>query len=129
MNNTKTKNHSYGIGYGFSSILVAFVVICLVSFASLSLTSANADLNLSQKLSLRTQAYYNACNVREEYLASTDFQLRNIYDSSTSESDFIKQIDSSDIKNSCIVPIDENEQLEIQLEFIYSDSALYKITR
>lgn len=52
--------YSFGLNIGASSILVIVVILCLVSFAGLSLASANADYQLSKKLSDRTTSYYEA---------------------------------------------------------------------
>ena len=56
------KTSSLGLNIGVSSILVIVVILCLVCFAGLSVASANADYQLSVKLSERTEAYYNACS-------------------------------------------------------------------
>jgi len=70
------KKSSAGFGTGSSSILIIFVLLCLVVFASLSLVSANSDQKLSQKLAARTQAYYAACNEAEMALAALDGALQ-----------------------------------------------------
>ena len=46
---------------GSASILLVFVILCLVSFAVLSIVSANADSRLSTRVLERTTAYYDAC--------------------------------------------------------------------
>lgn len=71
------KKSSAGFGTGSTSILIIFVLLCLVVFASLSLVSANSDQKLSQKLAARTQAYYAACNEAETALAALDAALQN----------------------------------------------------
>ena len=52
----ETKKRS-GSSIGASSLLVIVVVVSLVCFAALSITSASADLRLSQKLAERTSTY------------------------------------------------------------------------
>lgn len=49
-----------GIGVGGSSVLAVFVVLCLTTFAVLSLVSAEADLRLSEKAAQAVSAYYQA---------------------------------------------------------------------
>ena len=66
------KSKGFGMNVVTSSILLIFVTLCLVSFATLSLVSANADRKLSTKVADRTVAYYNACNKAEESIASID---------------------------------------------------------
>lgn len=63
------KKNSFGISIGASSILVIIVILALVCFAGLSLASANADYLLCQKLSDRTQNYYEAVSKAYENLA------------------------------------------------------------
>ena len=48
------------IHIGFSSILMVFTMLCLVTFATLSLITANSDYRLSLKVAEKTTAYYEA---------------------------------------------------------------------
>lgn len=57
---SKKKGPRIGLNIGASSILVVFVILCLVTFSVLSLVSANADYKLSKKVADRTLAYYDA---------------------------------------------------------------------
>ena len=64
-----------GIGFinmGTSLLLVVFVVLCLVVFAVLSISTAQADYNLSSNQAELTSQYYEACNAAEELLAVID---------------------------------------------------------
>lgn len=70
---------------GSASILLVFVILCLVSFAVLSIVSANADSRLSTRVLERTTAYYDACNQAEQSLAGMDNTLRRVYEASDSE--------------------------------------------
>ena len=47
-------------GTGASSVLMVFVVLCLVVFSVLSFSGADADLRLSRQFAERTTAYYQA---------------------------------------------------------------------
>lgn len=69
---------------GSASILLVFVILCLVSFAVLSIVSANADSKLSARVLERTTAYYAACNQAEQSLAGMDKTLQRMYASSDS---------------------------------------------
>lgn len=64
---------------GISSMLVIFVLLCLVTFAVLSLTSARADARFSAKNADRLTVYYAAASRAEEKLASADGLLRSAY--------------------------------------------------
>lgn len=71
------KKRKFSINIGFSSILMVFIMICLVTFATLSLLTSNSDYRLSQKMADKTTAYYeadttakNTANIIDQYLAS-----------------------------------------------------------
>ena len=48
------------IGIGTTSIVLIFVMLCMLTFSVLSLATAQADLRLSRKSAERTTAYYDA---------------------------------------------------------------------
>ena len=57
----RKKRGSYpGIQIGTSYLLVIFVILCLVTFATLSLSSAKRDQSYSQQLAGRETAYCEA---------------------------------------------------------------------
>lgn len=60
---------STGVNVGGSSILVIFILLCLTTFATLSMVSANADLKLTEKAASATQEYYAADAQAERTLA------------------------------------------------------------
>lgn len=66
------KKHFMGLNIGSSSILVIFILLCLVTFAALSVISANADYKMSCRIAERTSDYYDANNQAQEYLAVID---------------------------------------------------------
>lgn len=47
---------------GITSIVLIFVLLCLLTFAVLSVVSARADYKLSEKNTTRTTEYYEAEN-------------------------------------------------------------------
>lgn len=55
---------------GITSVVLIFVMLCLLTFAVLSLVSARADLRLSQKSADRTSEYYDAENRATDVLFS-----------------------------------------------------------
>ena len=69
----------FSINIGLPSILLIFVILCLISFGILSLVSANSDLKLSKKVLARTTNYYATCNKAEEMLAYVHQQLLEAY--------------------------------------------------
>ena len=71
------------LNIGSSSLLVVFLVLCLVIFAVLTLTGAQSDYRFSRRLADRRTAYYAACNQAEEQIASLDAagELKNMTES------------------------------------------------
>lgn len=121
------KSSNSGINIGSSSLLMIFVVLCLVSFATLSIVSANADRKLSAKVLEHTQAYYDACSQAENKLAQIDQSLVSIYEQSDSEDDYFKTAGHS-IKFA--LPVTDLHTLSIELEIIYpgsSEDSFYRI--
>ena len=55
-----SKPNSSPVGVGVITILTVLLVLCLTIFASLTLTSARADLALSQRNAETVRAYYRA---------------------------------------------------------------------
>ncbi len=89
------KETEMNLQVGLSSILLIFVILTLVSFAVLALTSATADEKLTNRVMERTSAYYEACNEAEQTLMDLDDTLSSIYTSSQSEEDYFAQAGSS----------------------------------
>lgn len=76
----KNKKESSVINIGSSSLLVIFLILCLVTFATLTLSSAVSDYRFSQKLADRKTAYYEASNRAEELLSQIDEAVKQIPD-------------------------------------------------
>ena len=58
------------IGIGTTSIVLIFVMLCMLTFSVLSLATAQADLRLSRKSAERTTAYYDAEHRANDILLS-----------------------------------------------------------
>jgi len=85
----KRSKETFGVNIGTSSLLLVFVIMCLVSFATLSTVSASADKKLNDKILQRTEQYYDACNQAEERLRDIDATLEAIYDSSANREEYL----------------------------------------
>ena len=69
----RKKRGSYpGIQIGTSYLLVIFVILCLVTFATLSLSSAKRDQSYSQQLAGRETAYCEANAKAAQIMAQID---------------------------------------------------------
>lgn len=95
----REKKTSYPpINIGTSFMLVIFILLCMVIFSVLSLSSALKDYDYTKQKADRTRAYYEACNEAEEIYA---------------------KIEEENHREDSIVyslPINENEQLQVTLK-------------
>lgn len=85
----KDKQQSYFVNIGSSSLLVIFLVLCLVTFAILSISSARSDYSFSERMAAHKQSYYEASEMAETVVGEIDDIL---YETAGS----IDQIGSSD---------------------------------
>jgi len=86
------KKNSGGMNVGTSSILVTFVLLCLVTFAALAYMSARSDYKLSQQTADRTAAYYDANRVAEIYMANVEGQLAKLANNCADETEYFDKI-------------------------------------
>ena len=77
---------------GTSSILIIFTLLVLVTFAVLSLVSANADVKLSQSASENITSFYLADHNAQISLQKIDATLAEIYLGSDDENTFYQNI-------------------------------------
>lgn len=117
--NTRQNNLSFTSGIGSSSILVIFVILCMVSFATLSIVSANADHKLSTKVLDRTTDYYMACNQAEQSLAQLDQTLLSLYESCDTEAEYYEAAGHT---KSFLIPISDLQSLEVSVTIHYPTS-------
>ena len=124
----KKKGPEFRVNVGSSSILLIFVILCLVAFATLSIISANADATLSQKVADRTLAYYNTSNQAQRSLAAIDKTLAHVYAISDSESSYFESVG---YEKSYLLPITDLQSLSVTLMFLYPQDEFgpfYQIT-
>lgn len=120
------------ITIGVSSLLLIFLSLCLIIFAVLSLVSARADLSLSENMARRTRIYYEAESSAADLLSSLDEALVSHYQDSKDEESYFSSL-SLDLPReenqlrldgtllSFAIPIDEEQQLFVQLELFYPE--------
>lgn len=131
------------LNIGTCSILVIFVLLCLVTFATLSLVSANADYQLSKKNADRVKDYYEADTEAEELLGEIDACLYNLCQKErfSSEEDFLaaapaalrefQQITVSEGEASFSMPLGEEQILYVKLTLEFPKKpgdGFYKLT-
>lgn len=74
------KKHSYPMGnIGSVSLLMTFIILCLVVFVTLALSSAASQFQYSQKLAASHAAYYEASNSATDTLKEIDEILHAVH--------------------------------------------------
>ncbi|MBE5877496.1 MAG: hypothetical protein E7290_11490 [Lachnospiraceae bacterium] len=115
-----SKKPQFKLNIGLSSILLIFVVLCLVSFAVLSLVSANADNKLSQKMLERSSTYYDACNQFEEDCAKLYADLKECYTNSQDEQAYYETL--SKTEDTYSYALSDLQSLEVTVQFLYPEN-------
>ena len=123
------KKSAFGVNVGSSSLLLIFVVLCLVSFAALSIVSSNADYKLGQKVMERTKRYYEVSNQAQEAIAGIDEALQDAYEAAAGDSDaYFGKVGHTISFN---YEISDLQDLEISLEVLYPEKkgdSFYRVT-
>lgn len=138
------KKATGGINVGTSSILVTFVLLCLVTFAALSFLSANSDYRLSKQTAQRTTDYYEANRVAELYMANIEGLLSKCRQRTDSKAGYFEEVPKLFSDNESItvnegsdpvtisydVPVNDTQNLHVCLAVSYpeqNDDALFHI--
>lgn len=133
---------------GASSLLVIFLILCLVTFAILTLTSAKSDADFAEKLAHHKMNYYAACNTAESTLDEIDailadaWQLSDTDTSKNSINNDSSQPDSTNNDSSQpdltssdtaavfteietqLTALDSREQLQLSMDFTQSEPTI-----
>lgn len=128
------------ISTGVTSMVLVFVMLCLITFSVLSLVSAQADLRLSRKSAERTTAYYEAENAASDVLIALDAILAENAGAPDAASYFaavraasggtldVEFPDESHV--AWQVPLGADQCLQVQVELVYpvpADGARWRI--
>lgn len=140
----KDKEQASFVNIGSSSLLIVFLILCMATFAILSLSSAKSDYSHSEKLAAHKSQYYKASSEAEEVLDKIDEELEKIAGTdalSASSTDFlsssyvksvIKSLDGKQIgtiliscnasNNSLVlsyqIPAGEKQALDVELKVV-----------
>ena len=133
---------------GASSLLVIFLILCLVTFAILTLTSAKSDADFAEKLAHHKMNYYAACNTAESTLDKIDAVLADAWQlsdtdtgknsinndssqpDSTSNDSSQPDLTSSDAAavfteiETQLTALDSREQLQLSMDFTQSEPTI-----
>lgn len=80
------------LGAGTVSMVFLFFLLCIVTFAVLSYSSAVSDERLSKKAAERTEAYTAASNQAQRHIGILDEAAENIYHRTGSEEEYLKTV-------------------------------------
>ena len=134
--------------FGFSTILISFTMICIVTFLALSLITANADYKLSKKTAEKTKEYYAAQESAYNGIADISEILETAYNESQDRRSYESKAVSllqnyrntttflqfdMDTANAlcCTVPISDTQILTFTLQPCYPEKSshdLYRLT-
>lgn len=104
---------------GASSLLVIFLILCLVTFAILTLTSAKSDADFAEKLAHHKMNYYAACNTAESTLDEIDAILADAWQlSDTDTAAVFTEIETQ------LTALDSREQLQLSMDFTQSEPTI-----
>ena len=81
----------YSTHIGAASILLIFLVLSLISFASLTLVNSRADYVLSKKMQDRSIAYYKACHEASAFIAENEPAFKELSKNVFEEHDSLKK--------------------------------------
>ena len=128
----KDKQQSYFFNIGSSSLLVIFLVLCLVTFAILSLSSARSDYSFSEKMAAHKQEYYEASERAEIVVGRIDEVLYQVSDKIglVSQSDSAGQSDTGEAFAAYLTEVGtalkgaQIEGISLQLEQLEADGMI-----
>lgn len=133
---------------GTSSLLVIFLILCLVTFAILTLTSAKSDADFAEKLAHHKTNYYAACNTAESTLDEIDAVLADAWqrsDTDTSKNSINNDSSQPDLTSNDssqpgltssdtaavfteietqLTALDSREQLQLSMDFTQSEPTI-----
>lgn len=121
------RNISPGMNIGSSSILVTFVLLCLVTFAALSFVSARADYNLAIQTAERIAGYYAKDSTAEAHLANIDSQL-SMLAKSCDEATYFDKIEDTFSDNDIYTIYQSEDSVFIHYEIVMSDTQTLNVT-
>lgn len=110
----KPRSRRSFISTGAVSFVLIFVMLSLLTFAVLSLVSAQADLRLSQKSADRTTDYYAAENAASDILAGL---LRASVEGDAALADYAarENVTLTDDRAAYTVPLGQDQDLAVEV--------------
>jgi hypothetical protein len=125
-NHTNSKKGRFGTTMGVPSIIAILVILVLIVFSALSIMTAKADLNLSEKTAASIRNYYKADSEAEDRLAEAVDAVKNGKSDVLPDIYQIKKVDGGTqvVYN---IPIDQGKGLSVELLITDSGKATRKL--
>ena len=125
MKDKHTRPAGVGIGIGGVSILAVFVILCLTTFAALSLTSAQAGLTLAQKTAQAARSYYDADLAAEQRLAQlAEAAGEPGWEASLPGNGYTVEKQDGGVLVGFTQPVDDTRELHVQIHFALGPDGL-----
>ena len=105
---------------GTVTLLMIFIVLCMITFSALSLSSALRDAQMGKKANRITE-YYTASNKAEELLAVADDAFSYAYDQTSDPSEYYRLI-HEELLFTDLKPIWTDETLDVSFQVQINDS-------
>ncbi len=130
------KPQQMGVPIGTSLLLVVFVLLALITFATLSLVSANSDNNLSQNVADTTKEFYAAdaqaqiklSEIHKILMGTSSDNMSDLYDElKESLSGYTVEMNNDKILVSFDTPVDEQESIHSEISVNLDGS--YEVTK
>jgi hypothetical protein len=130
------KDRKLTMNIGIISFVLVFIILCLVTFSVLSLTSAQSNMEMTKRMIDHTTEYYQLSSQGEETLEKIDKFLYQLYQKSSSKNDYFqnlsqlkRQIPKITISNHTIKYdiINQDKKLHVQLKVLYPGNQFYRI--
>lgn len=130
--------------FGFSTILLTFAMVCIVTFSALSFMTANSDYQLSRRVADNNSIYYDVSEEIYDEISQIDTILAGIYEACPDKESYFSAVsdalssagnnlEQSDDSITYIIdrPVSDNQSLCVKLGINYpyhSQDAFFKIT-
>lgn len=127
----KESNYHFS-SFGFSTILLTFVMICIMTFGVLSLVTANSDLKLSQKVAEKAHGLAEAKEISYERISTLDDLIKGIYAKPLTFDNFYslakEAINSSELSEYLLVGDSDMHNLNLHWEINITDTQYLGVT-
>lgn len=115
----KKNNFSH---FGFSTLLLAFTMICIVTFSALSFVTAHSDYNLSKRVADNNSAYYEASEKIQDEISQIDVMLASSYQSSPDKTTYFDTVLTALSSDKGVVSSDEDSSISSNLSYTITEN-------